>query len=135
LNNAKNLQKLKTLPEKKLHSSESLPWEPLKSPWWQKLTSNQCFNFRRENAFLTTVKKRDYAKFHFFQLQGLIAQNVFPRSPFLKCWGVRGIKACKKISFFNAKIVRCPSCGYYKKGNFFKKFFSKQIDTSFRIIL
>jgi hypothetical protein len=25
LNNAKNLQKLKTLPEKKLHSSESLP--------------------------------------------------------------------------------------------------------------
>jgi hypothetical protein len=49
--------------------------------------------------------------------------NFFPRSPFISAGGVRGIKASKNMSFFNAKIVRCPSGGYNKK--VFKKFFSK----------
>jgi hypothetical protein len=44
-------------------------------------------------------------------------------APFISAGGVRGIKASKKMSFFNAKIVRCPSGGYYKK--VFKNFFPK----------
>jgi hypothetical protein len=42
----------------------------------------------------------------FFQLWGFIAQNIFPGSPFMSARGVRGIKACKKIQFFNIEIVR-----------------------------
>jgi hypothetical protein len=44
---------------------------------------------------------------------------------FISAGDVRAIKVSKKMSFFNAKIVRCPSCGYYKKRQFFEKFFSK----------
>jgi hypothetical protein len=43
---------------------------------------------------------------------------------FISARGVRGIKASKKMSFFNAKIVRCPSGGYYNNGNFLKSIFS-----------
>jgi hypothetical protein len=46
-------------------------------------------------------------------------------APFVSAGGVRNIKATEKMSFFNAKIVRCPSGGYYKRGNFFQKVFSK----------
>jgi hypothetical protein len=35
-----------------------------------------------------------------------------------------GINASNKMPFFNTKIVRCPSCGYYKNRDFFKKCFS-----------
>jgi hypothetical protein len=33
----------------------------------------------------TNVKKRDYAIFHLFQLWGLVAEDVFPRSSFHQC--------------------------------------------------
>ncbi len=29
------------------------------------------------------------------------------------------------MSFFKARIIRCPSCGYYQKQQFCQKFFSK----------
>jgi hypothetical protein len=43
---------------------------------------------------------------------------------FISAEDVGGIKASKKMPFFYAKIVKCPSCGYYKKGIFIKKIFS-----------
>jgi hypothetical protein len=47
-------------------------------------------------------------------------------APFISAGNVRGMKASKKMSFFNAKIVRGPSCGSYKKtAIFFEKFFSQ----------
>ncbi len=47
-------------------------------------------------------------------------------APFISAGNVRGIKASKKMSFFNAKIViEVPVVGLTKKGNYFEKFFSK----------
>ncbi len=61
------------------------------------------------------VDKEDQAIFLFFQVWGLIAQMFSLKAPFINAEGVRGIKVCKKIPFFDVKIVRCLSGGNCKK--------------------
>ncbi len=43
---------------------------------------------------------------------------------FINAEGVRGIKVCKKIPFFDVKIVRCLSGVNCKKLRYFQKLFS-----------
>ncbi len=68
--------------------------------------------------------------FIFFNFGGLIAQQIFPRSPFHKCQGWWGVSkpVRKKMSFFNVKIVRFSSGGDYKiNRRFFGKLFQMMI--------
>ncbi len=114
-------KKCKLHPKKKLHPSESLPWEPIKSPWWQNWTSNQCFKFGRENSFLTTVKKGTKRNFTFFNFRAWLLNIFSLEAPFISSGGARGNKASKKMPFFNSKIIRYLCGGYYKKCKFFRK--------------
>ncbi len=65
--------------------------------------------------------------FTFFNFGPSLLKIFSLEATFISVGGVRGIKASKKMSFFDAKIVRCPSGCYHKNGNFFKKFFQRII--------
>jgi hypothetical protein len=52
--------------------------------------------------------------------------EYFPKSTFHK-WDVSGIKTFKIMPISNAKIVRCPSCDYYQKGDVIEKVYKMMI--------
>jgi hypothetical protein len=69
--------------------------------------------------FFDYCEKKGISEISLLSTLRLNYSKCFPlEARFISAGGVRGIKASKKMPFLNAKIVRCPSGGYYKKGNF-----------------